>query len=121
VAEDTPNPGATSGATGEPAPAAPRAAHVEPIVVDGDLDLLGAPAVREEIAARIDKGEVDLVVDLSTCTFVDSVGLSLLLTTRERCVASGGSFRVLGLTDNVRALLETVGVLEILTEQPPGT
>lgn len=90
---------------------------VDPIVVDGDLDLLGAPAVRDAIAARLERGEHHLVVDLSDCGFLDSVGLSLLLTTRERCIAEGGSVRLIGVSDDVRELLRTVGVLELLVEE----
>jgi anti-anti-sigma factor len=88
---------------------------VEPIVAAGDLDLLGSPALRQEIAERLEAGQHDVVVDLSSCRFVDSVGLSLLLTTRERCLALGGSFRVIGVREEIRSLFETVGVDQLLT------
>jgi anti-anti-sigma factor len=92
----------------DPAPSGP------PLVSDGDLDLLGAPSLRAAIAERLEAGETTLVIDLSRSSFIDSVGLSLLLTTRERCVAAGGSLSVIGADEAALRLFETVGVKELL-------
>lgn len=95
-------------------PSAP-VGDVEPIAVDGDLDLFGAPALRTTIVERLEAGETWVVVDLSRCAFIDSVGLSLLLTTRERCRAAGGGLTVVGADDAALRLFDTVGVRELLT------
>ena len=86
----------------------------EPVYVDGDLDLFGAPAVRAAIAERLEAGITTIAIDLSDCGFIDSVGLSLLLTSRERCVAAGGSFQVIGAGESALRLFETVGVKDLL-------
>jgi anti-anti-sigma factor len=88
-----------------------------PLFVDGDLDLFGAPTLRAAIAERLEAGATSIVVDLSSCSFIDSVGLSLLLTTRERCRAAGGGLSVIGAGDNALRLFETVGVRELLVRQ----
>jgi len=87
----------------------------EPIVVAGDLDLFGAPALRAAISERLEAGERAIRIDLSQCRFIDSVGLSLLLTTRERCRAVGGGLKVIGADDSALRLFETVGVRQLLT------
>jgi anti-anti-sigma factor len=89
-----------------------------PLFVEGDLDLFGAPTLRAAIAERLEAGVVTIVVDLSNCGFIDSVGLSLLLTTRERCRAAGGGLSVIGAGENALRLFETVGVKDMLLSQP---
>ena len=86
----------------------------EPVYVEGDLDLFGAPAVRTAIAERLEAGVTAIVIDLSDCGFIDSVGLSLLLTSLERCVSAGGSFEVIGARESALRLFETVGVKDLL-------
>ena len=86
----------------------------EPLYVGGDLDLFGAPALRSAIAERLEAGMTTIVLDLSDCGFIDSVGLSLLLTSRERCVSAGGSFTVIGAGEAAMRLFETVGVKDLL-------
>ena len=61
------------------------------ITVDEDLDLEGSARVRDAIAQRLEEGVTDLRVDLARCEFVDSVGISLMLTTLARLRDSGGS------------------------------
>jgi anti-anti-sigma factor len=48
--------------------------------------------------------------------FIDSVGLSLLLTTRERLHGSAGSLVVTNITSSVRRTLDTAGVSGVLAE-----
>jgi anti-sigma B factor antagonist len=85
-----------------------------PLFVDGDLDLFGAPSLRAAVVERLEAGASVIVVDLSACTFIDSVGLSLLLTTRERCRATGGALRVVGAQETTLRLFETAGVKDLL-------
>jgi anti-sigma B factor antagonist len=85
------------------------------IVIDDDLDLEGAARVRGDIAGMLDKGVLHLIIDLAACTFIDSVGISLLLTTRGRLQPSGGSLVVANATGITKRTLETTGVYDILT------
>ncbi|MEP7202948.1 MAG: STAS domain-containing protein [Ilumatobacteraceae bacterium] len=86
------------------------------IAVVVDLDLEGAAGVRGEIANLLDSGVLHLTVDLRGCSFVDSVGISLLLTTRERLRPSGGSIVVTNATGMTKRTLETTGVYDVLTK-----
>jgi anti-sigma B factor antagonist len=106
-----------------PAAAAREAAHGRPVgdatvVVDEDLDLGTAPALREQIVSRTDAGYGRIVVDVSGCTFMDSTGLSLLLTIHQRLAAEGGSLRVVGAAGQVASVLEISGVADLLVGPP---
>jgi anti-anti-sigma factor len=84
------------------------------LVVEEDLDLEGTARVRSRIARLIEGGARHIVVDLAGCEFIDSVGLSLLLTTRERLYGSAGSLVVTNVTSSVRRTLDTAGVSGVL-------
>jgi anti-anti-sigma factor len=104
-----------------PAGAAPTSATGpvavgDTIVVTEDLDLALAPSLREQIVDRTEAGARNVVVDLSGCSFMDSTGLSLLLTTHLRLAASGGGLRVAGAGGQVLSVLEMSGVSELLVD-----
>ena len=90
------------------------AARLGRIVVDDDLDLEGSARIRDEIARQVEQGVTDLHFDLSRCGFIDSVGISLLLTTLARLRDTGGSLVVVNPGDAVRRTLRHAGILELL-------
>ena len=85
------------------------------IAVHDELDLEGAARVRGELTNLLENGVVHLTVDLACCTFIDSVGISLLLTTRERLQDSGGSLVVTNASEATERALRTTGVYDVLT------
>lgn len=86
----------------------------ERLAVGGDLDLETAPALRGRILGALDQGHRRLEIDLDGCAFVDSTGLSLLLTTAQRCAEDGGWLRVVNAGGQVEELLDYAGVRELL-------
>ena len=86
------------------------------VVIEEDLDLEGAARIRGHFANLLDGGVNHLTVDLAACSFIDSVGISLLLTTRERLRQSHGSIVVINANGPARRTLETTGVYELLTK-----
>ena len=86
------------------------------IIIVDDLDLEGSARVRGEFASLLDSGVSHLTVDMASCTFIDSVGISLLLTTRERLVQAGGTLVVTNANGATRRTLETTGVYDILSK-----
>ena len=97
----------------ETSAAAPMAATLT--IVD-ELDLEGAAKLRGGFANLLDSGVTHLTVDLASCSFIDSVGISLLLTTRERLVQAGGAIVLTNVSGLTRRTLETTGVYDILTK-----
>jgi anti-sigma B factor antagonist len=106
----------TSAAEAASGPETPDAAV---IAVKGSLDLDGASRLRPVVAEHLDAGQATLAFDLSDCDFVDSVGLSLLLTTRARCLEMGGSVRVQHPQPFVRTTFLHAGLLSVLQVEEP--
>jgi anti-sigma B factor antagonist len=53
------------------------------------LDAAGAPDFKERVGARIDAGAPRLILDLTAVDFVDSTGLSAILSLLKRVSPSG--------------------------------
>ena len=92
------------------------AANTGTITIVDELDLEGAARVRGDFANLLDSGVSHLTVDMASCTFIDSVGISLLLTTRERLAQAGGTVVVTNANGATRRTLETTGVYDILSK-----
>jgi len=79
----------------------------------GELDLTTAPEL--EAALLASAGVNELVVDLAGVTFMDSTGLRLLLSERERARSEGAMFQVTGASGSVARVLAISGFNPDLT------
>ncbi len=64
------------------------------VIVDGRLDATSAPDLRRALTDHVDRGIVDLVVDLAAVTFIDSAGLAALVSGMKRLRQDGGDLRL---------------------------
>jgi anti-sigma B factor antagonist len=86
--------------------------HYE-IHVRGELDMSTAPELREPLL-RLAKGEgVYVTLDLSGLAFVDSTGLSVLVTGLKRLRQQGGDLTLRSPTPATRRVLEITGLTEV--------
>ena len=72
-----------------------------------------APSIRNEIRAMVESGRKNIVLDLSDVAFIDSSGLSILISAREATQAVGGDVLLLKPTSIVRSLIELTRLQEI--------
>ncbi len=80
----------------------------------GELDLLGAPMLEEEIA-KAEAGAPGIVVlDLRDLQFVDSAGLRVILAAHERSRRGGREFALTQGSEQVQRLFTIAGVSEHL-------
>jgi anti-sigma B factor antagonist len=75
------------------------------IVAEGELDLVGAPALA---AALPGSGNGAVILDLAGVGFMDSSGLRALLEARQACLDAGRPFGIARPSDAVRRVLELV-------------
>jgi anti-sigma B factor antagonist len=109
-----PTPWAAEAAT-EERPVDEPAVRVEAVIVlDDDLDLEGSARIRDDITQLLEQGLTDLVIDVSECDFIDSVGISLLLTTYARLTGDGGTLTLTGAGETVRRTLGHAGIADLL-------
>ncbi|PIF06521.1 MAG: anti-anti-sigma factor [Draconibacterium sp.] len=70
-----------------------------------NLDTNNAPDLKSELVVISNKGENNIVLDLSNCTFCDSSGLRAVLVGNRLCTNASGTFVVNGLQPNVESLI----------------
>jgi anti-anti-sigma factor len=90
------------------------------LVVEGDLDLAGAPKVEEWGKRAIDEGAKHLTLDLSQCTFIDSTAVRAILRVNKLAHEGGHSFVVVAENKSVLRVFEITGLdRAVAIKRPP--
>jgi anti-sigma B factor antagonist len=84
------------------------------VVLDGEIDIATAPAVRRFLMAAISGGDVHLAVDMSCVTFIDAAGIGVLVAAANRAREAGGGLSLLAPSWQVRRLLDVLHLDGIL-------
>jgi len=83
----------------------------------GEIDVENAYTVKDAVADQLaDNRPERIELNMQDVTFIDSVGISLLLTTRERLKELGGSISVTNASGMTLRTLQTSGVYDVLTK-----
>jgi anti-sigma B factor antagonist len=80
------------------------------IQLGGEVDLHSAPRFKEVMTGVIDGGKKQLVVDLSTATFIDSTTLGVLVGGEKRLRGDGGSLSLVCPDRDIRKVFEITGL-----------
>ena len=81
------------------------------IRVTGDLDRLSAPVLEKAFQAHIKAANHRIILDLSDCSYVDSGGLAVIMTTVGE-LRDDGLLAIVAGDRSMRRLLEVVGLYE---------
>jgi anti-sigma B factor antagonist len=84
------------------------------VVPVGEVDLGSAAALRGALVEAAGNSD-EVVVDLSRVTFIDSMGLSVLIQAKQRQEVDGSSFTIVNPSDRIRYVLELAGVVDYLS------
>ena len=84
------------------------------LLLEGELDLAGAPDMEVSLATAERDGPTRLVVDLSGLQFIDSTGLRLLLQADARAKEQGYELVLRPGAQAVQRVFEVTGALAIL-------
>ena len=76
------------------------------VVLHGQADLHTAPELRDKVAAAIDEGAQNLVIDLTDATFIDSMTLGVLLGAVKRLRPTGGQMRIVVSSSSICRIFE---------------
>jgi anti-sigma B factor antagonist len=76
------------------------------LAVAGDVDLYVAGELKDRLAEATDDGTKMLVLDFSDVTFVDSMGLGVLVGGMKRLRAAGGELHLVVSSPEVQRILE---------------
>jgi anti-anti-sigma factor len=84
--------------------------RVAVVTLPVEIDVTNADAIREDLLFVLNQGAVLLVADMSRTTFCDSAGVSALVRTFRRAVASSSGLRLVVCTPAVHRVLSLTGV-----------
>jgi anti-sigma B factor antagonist len=79
---------------------------VDVVELPEQLVMANAPETREALQNLINEGHHKLVLDLKAISFIDSSGLSVLVSTMKAVHAEDGAVVLLNPTAGVRSLIE---------------
>ena len=92
------------------AEAVPGSRTVRQVVLQGELDPVGAPRAGRELARALGSGATTVVVHLNDVTFIDSTGLRTLLAASDAADRRGIDLRILPGTLEVMAVVEAASL-----------
>jgi anti-sigma B factor antagonist len=81
----------------------------------GSLDLATSPTVRAALMDAGEKGERNLVVDLTQVEFLDSTGLGALIGAHRRATEHGGTFKLVVNEGPISRLLNITGLIRVFS------
>lgn len=79
------------------------------VIVSGEIDHGSSGTLQAELDPILDEGAKTILLDLSDVTYIDSGGISVLLSTVRR-LRNGGWLAAVNPNANVRRLFEIVGL-----------
>lgn len=83
--------------------------------LQGELDMATASLLREELVRLAADGATMVTVDMADLAFIDSTGLSVLITALKRLRQQGGDMALRSLTPGTRKVLEITGLTEVFS------
>lgn len=74
--------------------------------ISGRITAATAPEIKNQISSLISSGHIDLVLDLSKTTFIDSSGLSAIVSGLKRVREADGSLKLACLQGDVQSIFK---------------
>jgi anti-sigma B factor antagonist len=92
------------------------------VVLDGEIDIATAPAIRRLLMAAISGRDAYVAVDMSGVTFIGAAGIGVLVAAANQAWEAGGSLSLLAPSPQVRWLLDVLHLDGILpaAQRPVG-
>jgi anti-anti-sigma factor len=87
------------------------------VMLSGEVDLALAPSLRAHLNWLHTDGVRHFTLDAAGVTFIDSVGLSVLLAVYRRCREEDGTVSLVRPSPPIRRTLEISGLLDVLNVQ----
>ncbi len=99
-------------------PIEPVGSDLSVIRVEGRLNMVTAPHLRDTVAAAVKAGQSRLVLDLRETSFMDSSGLGALIGSLKATREAGGDLRIAGAGEQVLMVLQLSNMDRILKPYP---
>ncbi len=86
---------------------------IDIVSLAGRLVMADVPQVRQKLLATVEQGSGKLVLDLADVGFMDSSGLSVLVSVFKAARAKSGDVALLHLSPTVRSLIELTRLQQV--------
>ena len=83
-----------------------KVADVQLIKVTGEIDVYTAPEFKSAVNKAIDAGSLNLVIDLTNVSYMDSSGFGILLGATKKVRPKGGTINLLGCSEAITRMLK---------------
>jgi anti-sigma B factor antagonist len=93
------------------------------VMLAGELDASNVGQLYEQLAELTREGVRHIALNLAELEFIDSTGLSLIITAHKRAEALGGELIIFSPTQSIRRLFTVTGIdtyLNIRPKSPKG-
>ena len=89
------------------------------IAVEGELDMNTAPDLERELEGPAGAAPTPLLIDLSSCEFIDSTGIALILRAWQGRDGDGnGRIALCGIGHQVKRVLDITGLEKTIPTHP---
>lgn len=82
--------------------------------LDGRLNMVAAPRLKEAVDQVVEGGRSRVVVDMAEVTFMDSSGLGALIAGLKKARQRNGDLRISGMNDQVATVLRLTNLDRVL-------
>ncbi|MDS4026209.1 MAG: STAS domain-containing protein [Candidatus Contendobacter sp.] len=86
---------------------------IDIVALAGRLVMADAPQIRQSLLTTVEQGNGKLILDLAQVSFMDSSGLSVLVSAFKAARAKGGDVALLHLNSTVRSLIELTRLQQV--------
>ncbi len=83
------------------------------MILSGQIDSYTSEEMAKIIDEHIRKGNLNIIVDLSKVDYLDSAGLSSLVSAKIRLAKRGGNLRLVGLKGKAREVFELANLTQM--------
>jgi anti-sigma B factor antagonist len=92
--------------------------EVQVFELTGSLDIATSPTVRAALSSASERGNHQLIVDLTHVDFLDSTGLGALIGGQRRAREFNGEVRLVAKEGQILRLLRITGLLRVFAVYP---
>ena len=88
----------------------------KPITVTPDSDIVGnyTSELKQKLANLIQNGQQKIVLDLKAVSMIDSLGVGVLVATRNSIQRSQGELQIINLSDDLKKLFSNMRIIDFL-------
>lgn len=88
------------------------------VAPDGRIDSLTSSTFDRHLSSVIDRGDANLIIDLTNLEYISSTGLSAFLSAAKKIKVAGGRMALVGLNSRIRLVFEMSGFLRLFPIYP---